>query len=109
MPHWWWQRLTAVLLVPLGLWFVFSLLTLDVLDYRYVSDWLSHPLNALGVALLMLVLSLHSQLGVQVVIEDYVHDPARKRVSLVLVGLAHALIGVIGVGAIIRIAAGGAA
>ena len=39
VSHWWWQRLTAVALVPLGLWFVFSLSTLDVLDYGSVSDW----------------------------------------------------------------------
>jgi len=108
VSHWWWQRLTAVALVPLGLWFVFSLSTLDVLDYGSVSDWLARPLNALVVALFVLVSSLHSQLGLQVVIEDYVHDPRVQRTAVRLAGFAHVVIAAAGVLAVIRVAGGGA-
>ena len=106
VSHWWWQRLSAVLLAPLGLWFVISLLTLKVLDHAAVSSWLSAPLNALGVALLVLTLSLHSQLGVQVVIEDYVHDERWQRRGILLLALVHVLIAAGGVLAVIRVAAG---
>ena len=109
VSHWWWQRLTAVMLVPLGLWFVFSLMALDVTDYSSVSEWLTHPLNALGIALFVLALSLHSQLGVQVVIEDYVHDTRWQRGGVLMSAFVHVLIAAIGVLAVIRIAAGGGA
>lgn len=109
VSHWWWQRLTAVMLAPLGLWFIFSLLTLDVIDHSAVSEWLGAPLNALGVALFVLALSLHSQLGVQVVIEDYVQDARWQRRGVLLVALVHILIAAVGVLAVIRVAAGGGA
>ncbi len=107
VSHWWYQRLTAVALVPLALWFVWSLLTIDTLAHANVQAWLEAPLNALGVALLIVVLAAHSQLGVQVVIEDYVHDPGLKLFSLVVSSFAHVLIGAAGVFAVLLIALGG--
>lgn len=109
VSHWWWQRLSAAVLAPLGLWFVISLLTLDVIDHAGVSAWLDAPLNALGVALFVLALSLHSQLGVQVVIEDYVHDARWQRRGVLLMALVHVLIAASGVLAVLRVAAGGGA
>lgn len=107
VSHWWWQRLTALALVPLTLWLLWSLLALDVLVYASVQSWLALPLNALGVLLLVVVLTLHSQLGIQVVIEDYVHQPGLKTLSLVLASFAHALAGASGVFAVLRVAFGG--
>ncbi len=61
--HWWAQRVTAVALVPLTLWFVVSLLTLPALDYDTVRTWLSMPLNGFLAVLLVAVTAYHSYLG----------------------------------------------
>ncbi len=106
VSHWWWQRLTAVALVPLALWFLWSLLTLESLTYASVHAWLVIPLNALGVVLLVSALAVHSSLGLQVVIEDYVHDQGLKTLSLVASSFAHVLIGAGGVLAVLLIALG---
>ena len=109
VAHWWWQRLTAVALVPLALWFVWSLFGLESLSYASVHGWLAVPLHALGVVLLVSVLGLHSQLGVQVVIEDYVHDHALKVIGLVASSFAHVLVGAAGVLSVLLVAFGGGA
>jgi succinate dehydrogenase / fumarate reductase membrane anchor subunit len=106
VAHFWWQRLTAVALVPLGLWFVISLLNLNGLDYDRVADWLMRSVNAFGTALFVLVAILHSQLGLQVVIEDYVHDARAQRAVILLAAAAHVLVAAAGVLAVIRIAGG---
>ena len=102
--HWWTQRLTAAALVPLGLWFAISLLSLDALDYGSVRAWLAQPLTTVSALLLVLTLLWHSSLGVQVVIEDYVHHEALKVASLVLVKFAHVVLAVAGVYALLIIA-----
>jgi succinate dehydrogenase / fumarate reductase membrane anchor subunit len=89
------------------LWFVISLLGLNALDYASAVAWLTRPLNALGVALLVLVASLHSQLGVQVVLEDYVHDSRTQRAAIALAAVVHVALAAAGVLAVIRIAGGG--
>ena len=68
--HWWAQRVTAIALVPLTLWFAFSLLTLPALDYETVRTWLAFPLTSFLAALLIAVLSYHSYLGTIVIVED---------------------------------------
>jgi succinate dehydrogenase / fumarate reductase, membrane anchor subunit len=76
--HWWAQRLTALALVPLTLWFIFSVIHLAGASHQVVIDWLSTPLT-LGLMLALIVATFHHlQLGVQVVIEDYVHDERIK-------------------------------
>jgi succinate dehydrogenase / fumarate reductase, membrane anchor subunit len=102
--HWWTERLTAVALVPLSLWFALALLSLDSLDYAVVRAWMSAPLNSVGVLLLVLTLLWHSSLGVQVVIEDYVHHHSLKIVSLVLVKFAHVAAAVAGSYAVLVLA-----
>jgi succinate dehydrogenase / fumarate reductase, membrane anchor subunit len=74
--HWWVQRLTAIALVPLTLWFVFAVLSLNGADYDVVRAWLAKPLPALATVALVLALFYHVQLGLQVVIEDYIHQRA---------------------------------
>jgi succinate dehydrogenase / fumarate reductase membrane anchor subunit len=73
LPHWWAQRLTAVALVPLGLWFVFAALSLVGADHAALKAWVGHHGNALLLVLFTAALFHHAQLGVQVVVEDYVH------------------------------------
>ena len=109
VSHWWRQRLTAVALLPLALWFIWSLIAIESLSYASVYAWLAMPMHATGVILLVSVLLLHSQLGVQVVIEDYVHEHALKVLALIASSFAHVLIGVAGVLSVLLIALGGRA
>jgi succinate dehydrogenase / fumarate reductase membrane anchor subunit len=106
VSHWWLQRLTAVALVPLTLWFIWSVLTIDSLAHASVHAWLAMPLHALGVILLMSTLALHSLLGVQVVIEDYVHQHTLKVLALLLSSFAHVLVGAAGVLSVLLLAFG---
>lgn len=71
--HWWWQRVTAIALVPLTLWFVVNVLALFGADHAQAAQWLSSPVNATIMLLFVLAALFHGQTGLQVVIEDYVH------------------------------------
>jgi len=83
------QRFTAVLLVPLCVWFLVSLLLCDMTDYVEVVRWMRSPINAVLLILLIGNVLHHGQLGVQVVVEDYVDSHWQKLACLVLVkGLA---------------------
>ena len=104
--HWWMQRVTAVLLVPLSLWFVFSVACLIGSDYETVVGWVASPTVAVALILYFAALFYHTQLGVQVVIEDYVHGPAIKLVSMYLMKLAHLVLAVAAILAVVRIALG---
>ncbi|MCX7554460.1 succinate dehydrogenase, hydrophobic membrane anchor protein [Marinicella sp. S1101] len=74
--HWWMQRMSAILLVPTGLYVLFSLAQLDVFNAAAVVAWLSSPLNAAITLLFAVTGSYHGALGIQVVLEDYVHNHA---------------------------------
>lgn len=90
--HWIHERVTAILLVPISLWFVWSVVSLRDADYATVIEWLGAPLNA-GLLLVSLLITLyHAALGVQVIIEDYVHDKCLNRASLILNNVAFALV-----------------
>ncbi len=82
--HWWMQRLTAVALVPLSLWFVASLIALVTADHATVIAWLRSPLVAILCCALIVTIFYHGQLGLQVVVEDYVHTEWLKLVSIVV-------------------------
>ncbi len=75
--HWWMQRVTAFGNLLLVLWFVISLLRLPSLDYLVVVSWLSAPIPAVLLTLLVVNVCYHFRLGMQVVIEDYVHGGGR--------------------------------
>ncbi len=104
--HWWTQRVTSVALVILGLWFVSALLRLDDLSYGAVVAWMSSPVNAVLLALLVGTTAYHSQLGVQVVVEDYVAHHGAKVAVLLLLNFLHVALGALGVFAVLRIAFG---
>jgi len=107
--HWWLQRLTAVALVPLTIWFVVSLLLLPSLDYTTVTIWERHGATPLLLILLVAVATWHSQLGVRVIVEDYVPAAGARTVTLTLLGFAHVLLAAAGVFAVLRVALGGPA
>jgi succinate dehydrogenase / fumarate reductase membrane anchor subunit len=100
--HWWAQRISAAGLALLGLWFAGSLLLLDSFAYADVAAFIAAPINAVLMSLLCLTVAYHSQLGVQVVIEDYVHATGLKVVSLVSSRFVHIFIAVLSVYAILR-------
>ena len=103
--HWWAQRLTAVALVPLGLWFVFAVRGLEHGQHEIIRAWIAEPANSILLILLVLTLLYHSYLGLQVVIEDYVHG-ALKIATLVVVQFLHVLLAVGGIYAVMSTTAG---
>jgi succinate dehydrogenase / fumarate reductase membrane anchor subunit len=104
--HWWAQRVSAVALLFLGGWFGYSLVRLESQTYLDVIRFIDQPLNAVLLALFSLTLAYHSYLGVQVVIEDYVHTPGTKVVSLLLSRFAHVFVAIAAVYAILIIGIG---
>ncbi|HZT03548.1 MAG TPA: succinate dehydrogenase, hydrophobic membrane anchor protein [Steroidobacteraceae bacterium] len=106
--HWWVQRLTSVALVPLAVWFVVSVLSLPSLDHATVSAWVGQLWTAVFLILFVLTAAWHSQLGVQVVVEDYVHGSGMKMLVLGLVTFFHVVVAVAGVLAVLKVALGGA-
>jgi succinate dehydrogenase / fumarate reductase membrane anchor subunit len=106
VSHWWTQRVTSVALVILTLWFVSALLRLGDLGYPIVTAWMSSPFNAVLLSLLIVTAVYHSQLGVQVVVEDYVARHGTKVIVLLLLNFLHVVVGALGVFSVLRIAFG---
>ncbi len=104
--HWWAQRVSGTALVLLGLWFAISLARLEGLAYGNVIEFVARPLNGVFMTLLCITVAYHSYLGIQVVIEDYVHEPALKVASLVLSRFVHVLVAAASVYSILRIGFG---
>ena len=104
--HWWAQRVTAAALLGLGAWFLLALSRSVVLDYDLVRQWIGQPWNSVMLLLLGLTLSYHSGLGLQVVIEDYVHGRFVKVVSLILNKFFHAAVATAATFAVLKIAFG---
>ena len=106
--HWLLQRFTAIGNLLLVLWFIASLLMLPNLGYGAVREWIAKPLPAAAMALLIVSTFWHARLGMQVMLEDYVHTPANKFAcvaALNLIAFAGAAFGLL---CIIRLALGGA-
>ena len=83
--HWWAQRLTAVALIPLSLWFIYSLTTMLTANYDTVVLWLSNLKNSLLMLFFILILYYHALLGLQVVIEDYVESDRQRKALLLFI------------------------
>jgi succinate dehydrogenase / fumarate reductase, membrane anchor subunit len=104
--HWWAQRVTAIALVPLTLWLGFSLLALPDLYFETVRTWLSVPVSGFLAVLLVTVLSYHSYLGTQVIVEDYVAAAGPKVLILLLLKFLYVLCAGSGIFAIFRVVFG---
>lgn len=109
VEHWWMQRVTAVGLVLLGVWFLVSLLRFDDLSYALVTAWLEKPTNAVLMILLVATAAYHSKLGVQVVVEDYIANKGVKIAVMVLLNFVHVALAALGIFAVLRIAFGASA
>lgn len=103
---WWAERLTSVALVPLTLWFLFSLLLLPSLDFAVIRAWMAVPMSGLLSVLLVAVLTYHAYLGTTVVVEDYVHAHGPKLLLMVSLRFLYVLCGGASIFAILRIAFG---
>lgn len=104
--HWWTQRVTSVALLLLAPWFLISLLVLGDLSYAAVTHWMATPLNTTLLSLLLITLAYHAQLGLQVVVEDYVHGGV-KVVLLLAIDFILIALGVLGVFSVLRVAFAG--
>ena len=101
--HWWAQRLTAIALVPLTLWFIYTLVSLTTLDYLAAIGWLQSPMNTILLILFVFALFYHAQLGMQVVIEDYIENEALKITSIILLNFIMLFAGIAGIVAILKV------
>ena len=105
--HWWAQRLTAIALIPLVVWFAISLVMMSGADYGAVRAWIGSPVVMVLLILTIAVGLHHGQLGLQVVIEDYVHTRSLELGLQVLVRFAcvlGALTAVVAIGRIVFLA-----
>lgn len=105
--HWWAQRITAIAMVPLVIWLAYSVVTLASADYGAVVAWLTLPINAILFGLFLVAMFYHSSLGLQVVIEDYLHVGWAKISALIFLQFAHILLAAIGIFAVLRFAVRG--
>ena len=91
--HWWMQRLTALALVPITVWFVISVIGMAGASYAEFSAWLANPLVA-GLFLILIAATFyHAVLGLQVVVEDYLHNEGMKIATLLVIKAAAVLLG----------------
>ncbi len=105
--HWWAQRLTALALIPLLVWFVAALVALTGAGHGALVGWLGTPAAATATVALLVVMFHHTQLGLQVVLEDYVADGPVRRISILLTRTAALALAGISVLAVLSIALGG--
>jgi len=101
------QRISAVTVLVLGAWFVLTVSGLDTLQLQVVTAFLATPLNSVLTGLLCAAMAYHSYLGVQVVIEDYVHSPRLCWFSLMVSRAAHLAVGILCVYYVYQIGFGG--
>ena len=87
LHHWWVQRLTSLALIPLTLWFVASVIRLAGADYNDFVAWIANPVNTAIMVVFLAVAFHHAQLGVQVVLEDYVSSHGLRVASIIIVKL----------------------
>ncbi|MFL2934247.1 MAG: succinate dehydrogenase, hydrophobic membrane anchor protein [Thalassobaculaceae bacterium] len=102
--HWWMQRLTAIALIPLTLWFIISIATLNNASYTETVNWLSIPLVSIFMILLVSATLYHALLGVQVVVEDYIHQEGFKFLLLIGLKFIFLVLGVVAIFSLLKIA-----
>jgi succinate dehydrogenase / fumarate reductase membrane anchor subunit len=102
--EWWTQRLNSIALVPLTLWFVISIIRLAGLPHAAMVHWAGQPVNSVLLICLVLATFQHMALGLQVVIEDYIHEEKVKLVSLLAMKGVTALLALASAMAVLKLA-----
>lgn len=105
--HWWQQRVTAASNLLLVLWFIVSLLRLPSLDHKTVVAWLSSPLAAVPLILLVVSVFRHMRIGLQVFVEDYVDEDGSRAAAIIALNFYTVALPVLAIFSILRIAFGG--
>jgi succinate dehydrogenase / fumarate reductase membrane anchor subunit len=103
--HFWHQRLTAIALIPLVLWFGFGLASLPT-NYENLTAYIQQPVIAVGLILLIAMVFYHAQLGLQIVLEDYVSSHAKRTVMIISTGFISLICALVGIVAVIKILVG---
>jgi succinate dehydrogenase / fumarate reductase membrane anchor subunit len=103
LHHWLAQRISAIALAPLSVWFVWHATWLFSADYMSAMVFLTQPLNAMLMAVFAVTLLYHSYLGLQVVVEDYVANEFKKLATLVVLQFIHVLLAVAAVFAVLKV------
>ena len=109
VTHWISERVGAVALVPLTLWGVFAVLRLAAGDYDFAVAWISQPLNAVLMVLLLGISFWHMASGMRVVVEDYIHVSLNKSALLILNLFVCGLAGALSIFSILKVAFSGGA
>ena len=103
VSHWKLQRISAIAMIPLVIWFTSSLMLVLMEGYEQSIEWLQSPINATGLILLFGTLYFHAASGLQVVIEDYVHHEGLKTLSLILIKLLSVVLGTLSILCVLKI------
>ncbi len=103
VEHWWAQRITAIALVPLVVWFVIAIVALAGADRALFAAWVHHPVPAVLLVLLLIATFHHGALGLQVVIEDYVANEALRLGLVIVMRLAAFLLAALGIFAVLKL------
>ncbi len=102
--HWWMQKVTAVALIPLTIWFVSSVVYMTQADYEVVINWMNSPIVAVLMLLFVVTGMYHLKLGLQVIVEDYIHSEGSKVMLQMLITFGCIVVGTAAVFSILRIA-----
>ena len=97
------QRLTALVLIPLVFWFCFSLAFLPQMDYLSIINWIKSPINSILLIISLIASFYHLQLGLQVIIEDYVSSYPIKLISILVINLSCIFLSIMGIYSVLKI------
>ena len=101
--HWWLQRISALALIPLSVWFVFAILV-RIDDSQFaIADWLAETWVSVALIVYLVVGFFHSQLGLQVVIEDYISTPNTRHKTLLVAKVINILCALLAIFSVLRI------
>jgi len=106
VEHWWMQRITAIALVPLTVWFVIAVIGLTGADRAALVEWMHHPLPAVLMILVIVATFYHAALGLQVVIEDYLDNETLRLGMMIVMRLAAVALAALGIFAVLKLSFG---
>lgn len=101
--HWLYHRLSAILLLPLLIWFIFSLSLLSDINYENITKWMSETTNYILLFILIVISVRHFQLGIQVILEDYISNKNSRDFYIKLVNIVYILLAFLGLYSITKI------